>query len=148
MFQHFAESDDDLKKKQDFMKEFTSSLRKTSINGFDIKVMLCGENNILKTHQDGSFSMPAGMTWPSDYDILLNPTHRSAGRPEIWKRHKHWSENGKTVIQTTNNDRQGWGKIALRVYQNGGELNLEQNAVEIITEKDWRLVILDITKGS
>jgi hypothetical protein len=144
MEQCFAFSGDDLSEKQKFMLEFNSDQRTTNMNGVRTKVMICGENNILTSHRNGLFSMPEQLNWSWDYDLLLNPTHDSATRPELWNRYEYWSKEGRTVIHTTNNFRKNSWQTAIRVYRDGQLIADAANASHLVKGEKWRMIIMNI----
>lgn len=142
MKQHFAKSSQGIRRKREFMNDFDSGRRTLELNGISIKVMLCGENNILKTRPH--LAMPKGMEWSWDYDVIVNPTHDSATRPELWKRYAHWSKEGRNVIHTTNNFRRTTWDTAIRIYRNG-EMFRDANSCEpTAPHQRWRLVVVDV----
>ncbi|MEQ8677006.1 MAG: hypothetical protein RLP44_14880 [Aggregatilineales bacterium] len=145
MNQQMAFSNDPIEEKQLFLNEFDSDQRTIKIRDRKIKTMLCGENNVMTVHRDGQFSLPNELEWNWDYDVIVNPTHDSATRPELWKRYSYWSKEGRTIIHTTNNFRQTTWNTAIRIYYDGNMVAADGNNAEtVIDEGRWRLIIHSI----
>ena len=105
--QHFGKSSDPDADKQAFMNDLPT--RRVT----DGLLVLCGETNIASTHRrSDDFSDPHGFTdrlGEMNVGPILNPIHGYMTRYEMWKKRRHYSLGGRTVISVWNQGRRKGG---------------------------------------
>ena len=118
--QHFGKSSDPDADKQAFMNDLPT--RRVT----DGLLVLCGETNIASTHRrSDDFSDPHGFTdrlGEMNVGPILNPIHGYMTRYEMWKKRRHYSLGGRTVISVWNQGRRkGEAPLPWTVFHDGME---------------------------
>jgi len=134
--------------------------RRFPLEGLQVGVIVCGENNLLRSCQSEGNACKGirhhpGVPLLPGTDIVLNGAHTIMGNwDKINKRFAWISQHHRLLAYTTNNtNKRAWG-TALRVFYNGQRV-ADGNGIRIdnghkwpfvpqlVASNDWRLVLLD-----
>lgn len=115
-----------------------------------IRVLLCGENNVLRNvraKQYAAVPRYADLGWDLKYDVLVNPAHTQMGQWNLLhRRFAYLSQGGRTLLYCTNRSSASW-PTALCVYRDGqlitmGDLEGAEGLATCVRDA-WRLVTVD-----
>lgn len=133
----------------------SSGKRDFTIKGKKLRLVICGEQNIIKNIQSENNrpTIRHNLDFSMNYDVILNPSHDTMGNwGKIHKRFCYLSRDGRYVLYTTNNKKNSWIS-AISVYHDGEKILSGDRAVnkassaKYYKEKDWRLVTLSLKCG-
>lgn len=116
-----------------------------------VRVLLCGENNILRNVKAKGYAAEPRYPdpgWDLKYDVLVNPAHTSMGQWNLLhRRFAYLSQGGRTALYCANNAHASW-RSALCVYRDGRLVTMGDLAgaadLPHHTADAWRLVTADI----